>query len=253
MRNVKLEEAQGPEFPQGLLKFEYDGGIRDWGYVYPRSRRGVGVVVLHGHGSHGDQLYKRADIRGRVDYMLADGLGIMTPNLRGNAWMCPEAAADLRKLILWAKKDFGWEKIILASGSMGGTGNLIFAMRHPELADAVVALGAATDLPRYAEWLARQELPVCGEIREAILTSYHHDAGLMNAHSVDRHPEKLTMPVWYAHGENDQLMPVNEARSLAAKLSHKDHFHFHEIPGGNHDSPLGLFEEYLDKAYKAIL
>ncbi len=252
MQFFGLKEAEGPEFPDGLLKFEYDNGVRDWGYVYPRSLCRIGVVVIHGHGSHGDQLFVRADIKGRVDYMLANGLGILSPNLRDNAWMSPEAVADLKELILWAKKDFGWEKIILASGSMGGTSNLIFASLYPELVDAVVALGAATDLPDYVEWLAQQELPVCHEIREAILSSYHQDFDLMAAHSVDRFAEKLTMPVWYSHGEADKLMPVSGARSLAAKLKAKKDFHFHEIPGGDHDSPLHLFEDYLDQAYKDL-
>lgn len=253
MKNFELQEARGAEFPQGLLKFEYDNGIRDWGYIYPRSRCGIGVVVLHGHGSHGNQLFVRQDIRHWMDRMLELEVGFMTPNLRDNAWMSPEASADLKELILWAKKEYGWEKIILASGSMGGTGNLIFAILHPELVDAVVALGAATDLPRYIEWLAQQELPVCGEIREAILNSYHYDPETLAAHSVGRHAGRLNMPVWYAHGESDRLMTIGEARALAAKLADRADFHFHEIPGGNHDSPLGLFDKYLEQAYKTIL
>lgn len=253
MKFFELKEVNEPNFPKGLLKFGYDNGVRDWGYIYPQSRCRIGVVVLHGHGSHGDQLFVRQDIKKRVDNMLEHGMGIMSPNLRDDAWMCPEAVDDLKELILWAKKEFGWHKIIMASGSMGGTGNLIFAMLNPKLVDAVVALGAATDLPRYVEWLEQQELPICGAIREAILTSYRHDFGLMERHSVYRNAEKLVMPVWYAHGASDQLIPISEARKLASKLKDKENFHFYEIPDGDHDSPLKLFEEYLGQSYKTIL
>jgi pimeloyl-ACP methyl ester carboxylesterase len=248
MQIKQLSDAAGTQFPPGLKKLEYRTDLDDWAMLYGHSPHQIGVVVLHGHGSGGDQLLVRPDLKSWLDSLLGHGLGFLTPNLRGNAWMCPEAVNDLEALIRWVKEEFGWRKIILASGSMGGTGNLIFAMLRPELADAVIALGAATDLPRYLEWLAQQELPVCGEIHEAILTAYRHDPVLLAAHSVERHAEKLAMPVWYSHGSRDRLMPVSEAQSLAAKFPAHGRFHFHEIPDGEHDSPLQLFEKYLDKA-----
>ena len=49
-------------FPEGLVKIDYKStcadGATDWAYAWnPADSSGIGVIVLHGHGSHGDQLY----------------------------------------------------------------------------------------------------------------------------------------------------------------------------------------------------
>ncbi len=248
MQIIKKATVSGECFPDGLQRIDYRTDVDDWATAYGQNTGEIGIVVLHGHGSHGDQLFIRADIRPRIDFMLKQGLGFLTPNLRDNAWMCPEAASDLAGLIRWAKAEFNWRKIILASGSMGGSGNLIFAMLHPELVDAVVALGAATDLRRYADWCAEQTKPICGEIRRAILTAYRQDNALLERHSVYRHAQRLTMPVWLRHGSDDAIIPVSEARALTQLIP----LNYQEIPGGDHDSPLHCWDECVDEALNSI-
>ncbi len=238
---ITASSASGENFPEGLLRLEFRN---DWALALPGGR--IGVVVIHGHGSHGDQIFMRADIKPRVPFMISKGLGILAPNLRDNAWMSPEAADDLTELIGYAKKQYGWEKIILCSGSMGGTSNLIYAGLHPERVDGVVALGAASDLKRYVKWCdSRTERPICAEIAAAIRTAYHDDEALMDRHSVCRNASNLTMPVFLYHGSADATIPVSESRILTGLLAGKQNFHYGEIYNGNHDSPLPLFEQAL--------
>lgn len=241
MLKMETSPARGEGYPERLLRLEYGN---DWALALPGGK--TGVVVIHGHGSHGDQIFTRPDLKPRVPFMISKELGILSPNLRDNAWMSPEAAEDLTKLILYAKKQYGWEKIILCSGSMGGTSNLIYAGLHPELADGVVALGAASDLKRYVKWCdTRTDRPICGEIAAAIRTAYHDDESLMDRHSVCRNASKLTMPVFLYHGSADETIPVSESRCLTGLLAEKKNFHYGEIYNGNHDSPLPLFEQAL--------
>ena len=242
--NPSLEKAAGL-VPRGLLRLDYDSpGCplgRDWALVCPTATAGLGVVVIHGHGSTGDQLYTRPDLKHNAGFLRSLGLGILTPNLRGNAWMAPPAGQDLAELITFAKTTYGWRKVILASGSMGGTSNLIFAAQHPELADAVVANSPATDLARYAAWCAERPLSICQQIADAIMTAYHRDAALLARHSACALADRLTMPVWLRHGDADPIIPVSESRALASCLANKADFSYREIPDGGHDAAMPCF------------
>jgi pimeloyl-ACP methyl ester carboxylesterase len=45
------------------------------------------------------------------------------------------------------------------------------------------------------------------------------------------------MPIFFAHGEDDKLIPVEQARQLAETMKDKKTFQYTEIPNGGHDSP----------------
>jgi pimeloyl-ACP methyl ester carboxylesterase len=205
--------------------------------------------VIHGHGSHGDQIFTRPDVRDAWYPLVTEKhLGLLSPNLRDNAWMSPAAVADLRELLGEMRLRFAAQKFILASGSMGGTSNLIYAVLHPNDVAGVVALGAAVDLEPYVEWCRKSAQPaVCGEIADAIETNYGPDReAVYGRHSPLHHSDRLTMPVFLAHGERDTLMPVEPVRSLASAMRHQPNFRYREVPGGNHDSPLRLMREGLE-------
>ena len=220
-------------------------GISDWAMYHHRGADRDCVIVLHGHGSGGDQILLRRNYRPWLEKFRSEGMNVLAPNLRGNAWMCPAAVADLAALIRKGKAQYGWRRIFFVSGSMGGTGALIFALRHPELADGVAALGAATDLQRFARWCSAQTVPPAGSIREAI--EAHYGKADYELHNVCSHAGDLTMPVYYAHGGADRIIPVSEARSLRDLLTAaaKNDFRYVEIPEGDHDSPLQLAGEAL--------
>ncbi len=238
--------AVPPGTPAGAYRLDYRSavdGAADWAVVCPGALP-VWVVMIHGHGSHGDQLFTRADIRDAwLPTLLASGAGIVTPNLRDNAWMSSAAATDLHALLAWLRRSHGAKKFILFSGSMGGTSNLLYAALYPEDVAACVALGAATDLASYYAWC--QPHPAGSTQRGigyAIVTAYGATPAaapeLYQRHSTVAQCARLTMPVFFAHGGADALIPVEQARQLAAAMAGRPTFEYVEIPGGGHDSPL---------------
>ena len=232
--------------PQGVKRVSYVSeadGLGDWALAWPPAHGRLWVVGLHGHGSRGDQLFVRSDIR---DAWLAGyrglGLGVLSPNLRGNAWMSPNAASDLRALLDGVRQNFGAEVFYFSSGSMGATGNLIYAAIHPEDVAAVAALSGATDLASYHDWCLRNPGGVRDEVRRAIAQAYGGSPekvpAAYAAHSALGHAQRLSMPVLLAHGAKDDLIPVEQSRLLAAALRGKKDFTYVEIPDGNHDGAI---------------
>jgi pimeloyl-ACP methyl ester carboxylesterase len=248
MKVLSLEPAHGAAFPQSVLRLEYQSAVdnlQDWALLLPGKKTAQWIVVLHGHGSCGDQLYTRPDIRESwLPKFLAGGAGILTVNLRGNAWMSPAAAADLHDLLEWMRSEQGLERTLFYSGSMGGTSNLIYAALHPEDVNVLVALGAATDIASYYSWcLEHQEnKDILLQIARAIEESYGGNPVtrkvLFTRHSALQNVAQLTMPIYLAHGAADATIPVEQARQFAQVMARQKYFYYQEIPDGNHDSPL---------------
>lgn len=213
-------------------------------------KKNTWVIVLHGHGSTGDQLYTRQDIRQSwLPEFTTRNFGILTPNLRGNAWMSHLAVADLHGLIRYLRQYKHADRIILAGGSMGGTGCLIYASIHPEEIDGVLALCPATDLPSYFNGCSqRLQTPVLQAIHEAISQHYFnadHAHTSLNDHSALARASRFTMPLFLVHGSADPVIPVEQSRQLAKTLENKPDFCYIEQPEGHHDSPLTLFSQGL--------
>lgn len=246
MKLLSLQPVMEQHFLPGLLRLEYQSDVdelSDWALLLPGKNPSLCIVVLHGHGSTGDQLYTRADIREAwLPNFLASGAGILTVNLRGNAWMSPAAAIDLHDLLRWMRKEQGMERTLFWSGSMGGTSNLIYAALHPEDVNGVVALGAATDIASYYSWCMEQPKAIAREIAVSIEKSYGGTPAtqekLFAEYSALRNANCLTMPIYLAHGGADTAIPVEQARNFAQAMQHQKYFCYNEIAGGNHDSPL---------------
>jgi pimeloyl-ACP methyl ester carboxylesterase len=245
--------------PDGILQLAYHScidGLQDRALFLPAETGNIWVVCIHGHGSHEDQLYTRADIRDCwLPCIRSSGLGVLTPNLGGNAWMSSAAASDLESLLNIARTEFGAKQFIFAGGSMGGTSNLIYSALKPGDAAGVIALGAVPDLAEYHGWCRGRDAGVLKEIADAMETYYggspKENLAAYRAHSVIHHVSRLTMPVYLAHGAEDAIMPVPHSRRLAALLKDKPGFIYKEVPGG-HDSPLALMPEAIDIIMKQI-
>lgn len=255
--DVKLiDRVEIAGVPDNVLKVEYisgKDGLGDWAYVLPNVCTDIWIVNIHGHGSTGDQLYTRKDIRNFwLPKFLKYGLSILTPNLRGNAWMSPCAADDLHDLIEFLKLKYDAKKFIFYGGSMGGTSNLIYAILHPHDVNAVVSLGAATDLTSYWQWCKKQQMPILLEIACAISYSYggrpEDVPEIYGLHSVLHNTKNLSMPVYISHGIKDAIIPVDQVRQIKGKLKFNKNFLYNEIEGGDHDSPI-----YDDKALDWIM
>lgn len=230
-----------------VQRIDYSGsGSRDdWALVrMPRPDVATWVVNLHGHGSHGDQLYTRPDIRdGWLPAFVAAGVGILTPNLRDNAWMCPQAVDDLRGLLAHMREAHGARRFLVVGGSMGGTSTLAYAALHPEDVAGAIALCPATDIAVYRDWCRGRPAGVHREIGEAIDAAYGGARTARTAsarHSAVRNARRLTMPLYVAHGAADDVIPVSEPRRLVGAMAEAANLVYVEVPDGGHDSPLPL-------------
>jgi len=244
-------------YPPGVIRLDYRSGVdglADWALALPADRGDTWVVNIHGRGSHGDQLYTREDIK--RDWLSAfrnRGLGILTPNLRDDAWMSPATTADLRGLLDMARSRFNARRFVFVSGSMGGTSTLIYAVLHPEDVTAAAAMCPATDLASlYNHYRSRPDTrPVADAMRAVYGGSPDERPQAYQGRSCLQHADRLTMPVYVAHGDADGLIPVTESRALAAACRGHDRFKYREIPGGDHDSPLA--SEILNEALEWVL
>lgn len=243
---ITTETWDHPGAPRGIEKLVYESnhdGKEDWALVRKPDRGSTWVVHLHGHGSTGDQIFTRVDVRDLwLAHYLKSGLGVLSPNLRGNAWMCAEAVSDLHLLLEIIRKVYGAQKFLFVSGSMGGTGNLIYSALHPEDVALTVALCPATDIASYHHWCCGHPGGVRDEIRAAIELAYGGSPEQVPeryaAHSVIRNARQLTMPVFIAHATGDDIIPVEQSQKLKQRLSHASNLTYVEIEGGHHDTPL---------------
>ena len=246
MQVLSIGPSNRAPIPEDVLRLDYVSsydGCRDWALVRPAGSRELWVVVVHGHGSHGDQLYTRDDVRrARLPQYERRQLSILNPNLRDNAWMSPAAAHDLHALLEFVRAEWHARRFLFFSGSMGGTSNLIYAALHPAEVAAVIALGAVSDMAAYHQWCRERNEGVVREIADAIETSYRgtpaEQPGVYHEHSAIHHAERLGMPIFLAHGECDAIMPVTQSRSFAERLANAANFRYDEVSGGGHDAAL---------------
>jgi len=245
---------------EGLQRIDYVSGVdgvADWALVLP-NRENTWIVCVHGHGSTGNQLYTREDIRRSwLTVFKRYHFGIVTPNLRGNSWMSPAAAADLHGLLDHIRDKHQAKRFILASGSMGGTSNLIYSVLHPEDVDAAIALCPATDLTSYYQWCrTRPKVKILQHIADAIASAYGCEPDecpdLYREHSALANADRLTMPVYVAHGAQDATIPITQSESLYAALKFRGITRFCEIPEGDHDAPLRQMPDALEWVLKRM-
>ena len=256
--DVTVGPPEDDRIPECVLRLEYTSGVdgrKDWALVWPPEGGSDWVVNLHGHGSTGDQLYTRGDIRRNwLPQFQERGMGILTPNLRDNAWMGPAAAADLRALLQYVRDEYGASRFFFVSGSMGGAGNLVYAVLHPEDVSGVVAMCPAADVAAVQKRFAPHPPGgILRQIADCIRDGYggtpDEKPQVYQRHNALEHADRLTMPVYVAHGNADTVLRIAGSRALAAKCG--DNLKYREIEKGGHDSPLAA--RYVEEGLKWVL
>lgn len=226
-------------------------GFKDSYHLHDAGAGSDCLVHLHGHNANGDQPFAREEIAAQLRPLVKKyNLSIFSPNLRNNAWMSPAAVADLRDMLLELKAKRKYKRFFFICASMGGTGGLIFASQHPELVSGLAVLGAATDLPRYREYLLKYHKEtgrdIFLEIAQAIKNN--HTEKSLEEYSVCKNFEKLTMPLVFYHGIEDYVMPVTEMYALQQKMVNFPNAEFKAVPGP-HNAPVEFREEVFEKIY----
>ncbi len=203
----------------------------------PATRRcPLAVVYLHGAASHESQgmtrgLYGNAFGKWANEFAARQAI-YLCPEYRGGSWMGPAAESDLLEIFHWLHRQHAPEKVILLGASMGGTSALIFAARHAEQLDGVIALCPASDMVEMYPSFSNPFRIAYGGSPDEVPEEYA-------ARSVRIAPGNLAMlPLVIVHGSDDKIIPVHHSRQLVQQISAKTRLRYLEIPGGNHDAPL---------------
>ncbi len=206
------------------------------------------LVYLHGANNHQNQgmtaaIYNNAF--GRLgSFLQAQGAVYVCPEYRGNSWMGPAAEQDVQDILRLMKKRFTPEKTLLVGGSMGGTSALIYAMRHSNELDGVLAFCPASDP---VEIFEQHE-----QFRAGFITSYGGSPSENLAEYRLRTSRNFAaalaaLPIVIVHGTADAVIPVHHSIQLAKALEQNGaRLLYVELPGGHHDSPIEPpFDEYF--------
>jgi len=237
--------ARGSEYPTGTLRITYTSAFdaaEDWALFLPGDARKSTIVYLHGSFSYADQIFTRNDVRAFwLTRIQAGRHPLLSVNLRGTSYMSPAATADLTDLLGYCRNEFGCQRFVLLGGSGGASSAMAYAVLHPDEVHGVIALGMC-DIMARLDFARKSDNPLLQKLAQTVFAAYggtlEERPELYQARSVLAHTDRLTMPVVLTIGENDSLIPVAEARKIAAAMQGRTNFVYHEIPQGNHDAAL---------------
>lgn len=235
----------GDAYPAGTKRITYRSavdGAEDWALFLPGDPGKNTVVYLHGSFSFADQIFTRKDVRQFWLTRIQTGRHpLLSVNLRGTSYMSPAATADLTDLLCYCRGALGCQRFVLLGGSGGASSAMAYAVLHPEQVHGVIAMGMCDILARL-DFARRSDNPVLRKLAATVFAAYgatpEEKPDLYQARSVLAHADRLTMPVILTIGERDPLIPVAEARKIAAAMKGRSNFVYHEIPQGGHDAAL---------------
>lgn len=195
------------------------------------------VLLLHGALSHQEQgmtaeIY--ANAFGRLaEWMSKRHVIYICPEYRGNSWMGPAAEEDVREIFRLAQKRYQPAQTLLIGGSMGGTSALIFASRNPGLIDGILAFCPATDVTAMTARFAEHFNGSYGGPPDELPEVYQERSVRYHVGSLAHYRLAII------HGSADNVIPVEHSRELVAALRATNvTIRYHEIEGGDHDSPI---------------
>lgn len=188
----------------------------------------------------------------RHGYFLERGWAVLVPDHRGSTghgrayaqalagrWGeldVADCAAGMRQMADRGLVD--GRRMVPIGSSAGGFTTLLLLARHPELCAAGVAVSAVADLVDLAERSHRFEAhythSLIGPLPEA--AQLHHDRSPLTL------ADAIVAPVLLLHGDADPVVPVDQARAMAARLRRVE-LHVYEGQGHGWGRPDVVVDE----------
>lgn len=179
------------------------------------------VVSVHG----GPESQERPVFKPIYQYLLARGIGVVAPNVRGSTGYGrryaslddrdrrPDAVADLDAVARWAGAE-GFGPLAVMGASYGGFMTLSALAAHPERFAAGVSIVGMANLVTFLERTGAYRR----SLREAEYGSLDTDRALLAALSPISRVDRITTPLFVVHGANDPRVPIGEAEQIVAAL-----------------------------------
>ncbi len=187
-------------------------------------------IIIYIHGGPESQI--KPNFNPIIQFFLAAGYAVATPNIRGSTGYGREymdldnkekrldAINDIAYLarVLRETSHINAEKIVLYGGSYGGFAVLSALTEHPDLwAAAIDIVGISnfiTFLENTAEW--RRAL------REAEYGSLDDDLELLKRISPINKIDNIKAPLFIIHGDNDERVPISETIQIYEQMKKKN-------------------------------
>jgi len=224
---VDLARLVRPE----LVTFKAHDGLGLSGWLYrPAGRSGQGPFVVSFHG--GPEGQERPGFRSDYQALLAQGIGVFAPNVRGssgfgkrfvnldNGPLRFEGIKDLKDCVdyLVANRIADPSRIGITGGSYGGYMTMVGVTFYPDLFAAGVDLFGMVNFFTFFEhtepWMA------------AISTTEYGDpktqADLLRDLSPLGKLDRIKTPLMVQHGANDTNVPVVEAEQIVENLKRRN-------------------------------
>ena len=207
-----------------------DGAIPAW-LFRPKGTRGRIPAVLYIHG--GPEAQERPIYSGLFQYLLARGVAILAPNIRGSTgygrdwqvaihrdWM----GVDLRDFRACAEylRSLDWVdpvKLGVVGGSYGGFATLMCASRLPEYWAAAVDVVGPANLVTFAKAVP----PTWKRIMKAWVGDPETEADLLMERSPITYVDEIRCPLLVIQGANDPRVVKPESDQMVERLRARDH------------------------------
>jgi dipeptidyl aminopeptidase/acylaminoacyl peptidase len=213
-----------------LVTFKAHDGLELSGWLYrPAGRSGPGPFVVSFHG--GPEGQERPSFRSDYQALVAQGIGVFAPNVRGssgfgkrfvnldNGLLRFEGIKDLKDCVdyLVAHRIADPKRVGITGGSYGGYMTMVGVTFYPDLFAAGVDLFGMVNFFTFFEktepWMA------------AISTTEYGDpktqADLLRDLSPLGKLDRIKTPLMVQHGANDTNVPVIEAEQIVENLKRR--------------------------------
>jgi dipeptidyl aminopeptidase/acylaminoacyl peptidase len=223
---VDLTTMATPE----LVRFPAHDGLELSGWLYrPRGATGPVPMVLSFHG--GPEGQERPAWNGTYQALLARGIGVFAPNVRGSAGfgkrfvnldngaLRHDGVRDIEACVKWAIASGGADpkRIGIMGGSYGGYMVMAGLTRYPRLfaagADLFGIVNFETFFAHTEPWMAAISTVEYGDP----VTEKELLRDLSPIHVIDR----VQAPTLVLHGANDTNVPVVEAEQVVDSLKRR--------------------------------
>jgi dipeptidyl aminopeptidase/acylaminoacyl peptidase len=214
------------------VEFKSGGGETAYGFYYPPANPDFAApegerppLIVESHGgptSHSTPLLDREFL-----YWTSRGIGVVDVNYRGSSGYGREYRNKLRgtwgvvdtedcvnaALHLAAEGEADGERLAIRGGSAGGYATLCALTFHDEFAAGASYYGVAD-----AEALARDTHKFESRYLDRLIGPYPEQAELYRERSPIHQVERLRSPVILFQGLEDEVVPPNQAETMAAAL-----------------------------------
>jgi dipeptidyl aminopeptidase/acylaminoacyl peptidase len=180
-------------------------------------------TLCYVHG--GPESQYRGSLNPVVSYLVARGIAVAAPNVRGSTGYGREyhhlddverrldSVSDLAVLARELGAGSG-TPVAVMGGSYGGYMTMAAVTEHPELWAAAVNIVGIVNFVTFLERTGSYRRA----IREAEYGSLEHDRAFLEEISPIRKVDRITCPLMVVHGANDPRVPVSEAEQIVEAL-----------------------------------